>query len=178
MDELLRIVVLGLEWFALRLEDSPLHVAWPLFFVLVFQAFLFVVHGLQWFSRGMFLPIACDYPRTTSKGRGPLQEPDIRRVAPLSSPSPQLAPAHRQPSRRSGPSSMDDHRTRRLQGASRLLRPGQPPRQIPLDRPAVLPRLCPQTLPGQAAGTRADPRLPSPMGRASATASSMAVRHP
>jgi hypothetical protein len=71
LDELLRIVVLGLEWFALRLEDSPLHVAWPLFFVLVCQVFLFVVHGLQWFSRGMFLPIACDYPRTTSKGRGP-----------------------------------------------------------------------------------------------------------
>ena len=30
LDELLRIVVLGLEWFALRLEGSPLHVAWPL----------------------------------------------------------------------------------------------------------------------------------------------------
>ena len=71
MDELLRIVVLGLEWFALRLEDSPLQVAWPLFFVLVFQVFLFAVHGLQWFSRGIFLPIACDYPRTTSKGKGP-----------------------------------------------------------------------------------------------------------
>jgi hypothetical protein len=71
LDEALRIVVLGLEWFALWLEDSPLRVAWPLFFVLIFQVFLFAVHGIQWFSRGMFLPVACDYPKTTSKGRAP-----------------------------------------------------------------------------------------------------------
>jgi hypothetical protein len=68
MDELLRIFVLGVEWFALWLEHSPLHVAWPVLFVALFQAFLSVVHILQWYARGMFLRIACDYPVTTSKG--------------------------------------------------------------------------------------------------------------
>jgi multisubunit Na+/H+ antiporter MnhB subunit len=71
MDELLRVVVLGLEWFALWLERSPLHVAWPILLALVFQVVVFVVHGFVWFSRGMFLPVPCDYPRTTSRGRGP-----------------------------------------------------------------------------------------------------------
>jgi hypothetical protein len=33
MDEVLRIFVLGIEWFALWLERSPLHVAWPVLFV-------------------------------------------------------------------------------------------------------------------------------------------------
>jgi hypothetical protein len=68
MDELLRIFVLGVEWFAIWLEHSPLHVAWPVLFVALFQAFLSVVHVLQWYARGMFLRIACDYPVTTSKG--------------------------------------------------------------------------------------------------------------
>ena len=71
MDELLRIFVLGVEWFALWLERSPLHVAWPVLFVLLFQVFLFVVHVLQWFSRGMCLRVACDYPLTTSKESDP-----------------------------------------------------------------------------------------------------------
>ena len=71
MDELLRIFVLGVEWFALWLEHSPLHVAWPVLFVALFQAFLSVVHALQWYARGMFLRIACDYPVTTSKGSSP-----------------------------------------------------------------------------------------------------------
>jgi hypothetical protein len=67
MDEVLRIFVLGIEWFALWLERSPLHVAWPVLFVALFQAFLSVVHALQWYARGMFLRLACDYPLTTSK---------------------------------------------------------------------------------------------------------------
>jgi hypothetical protein len=71
MDELLRIFVLGVEWFALWLEHSPLHVAWPVLFVALFQAFLSVVHVLQWYARGMFLRMACDYPVTTSKGSSP-----------------------------------------------------------------------------------------------------------
>jgi hypothetical protein len=71
MDDLARVFVLGLEWFALWLERSPLHVAWPVLFVLVFQAFLFVVHVLQWFSRGLFLRVACDYPITTTKESDP-----------------------------------------------------------------------------------------------------------
>jgi hypothetical protein len=71
MDELARIFVLGVEWFALWLERSPLHVAWPVLFVLLFQVFLFVVHVLQWFSRGMCLRVACDYPLTTSKESDP-----------------------------------------------------------------------------------------------------------
>jgi hypothetical protein len=71
MDELLRIFVLGVEWFALWLEHNPLHVAWPVLFVALFQAFLSVVHALQWYARGMFLRIACDYPVTTSKGSSP-----------------------------------------------------------------------------------------------------------
>jgi hypothetical protein len=71
MDELLRIFVLGVEWFALWLERSPLHVAWPVLFVALFQVFLSVVHVLQWYARGMFLRIACDYPVTTSKGSSP-----------------------------------------------------------------------------------------------------------
>jgi hypothetical protein len=71
MDELARIFVLGVEWFALWLERSPLHVAWPVLFVLVFQVFLFVVHVLQWFSRGLFLRVACDYPITTTKESDP-----------------------------------------------------------------------------------------------------------
>lgn len=71
MDELLRIFVLGVEWFAIWLEHSPLHVAWPVLFVALFQAFLSVVHVLQWYARGMFLRVACDYPVTTSKGSSP-----------------------------------------------------------------------------------------------------------
>ena len=30
-----------------------------------------MVHALQWYARGMFLRIACDYPVTTSKGSSP-----------------------------------------------------------------------------------------------------------
>ncbi|HKQ02787.1 MAG TPA: hypothetical protein VJ735_20890 [Actinomycetes bacterium] len=71
MDEVLRIFVLGVEWFALWLEHSPFHVAWPVLFVALIQAFLSVVHVLQWYARGMFLRIACDYPVTTSKGSSP-----------------------------------------------------------------------------------------------------------
>jgi hypothetical protein len=71
MDELLRIFVLGVEWFAIWLEHGPLHVAWPVLFVALFQAFLSVIHVLQWYARGMFLRIACDYPVTTSKGSSP-----------------------------------------------------------------------------------------------------------
>jgi hypothetical protein len=37
MDELLRIFVLGVEWFAIWLERSPLHVAWPVLFVALFE---------------------------------------------------------------------------------------------------------------------------------------------
>jgi hypothetical protein len=61
MDEALRIFVLGIEWFALWLERSPLHVAWPVLLVILFQVFLSIVHVLQWYARGMLLPIACDY---------------------------------------------------------------------------------------------------------------------
>ena len=61
MDEALRIFVLGIEWFALWLERSPLHVAWPVLFVILFQVFLSIVHVLQWYARGILLPIACDY---------------------------------------------------------------------------------------------------------------------
>jgi hypothetical protein len=63
--------VLGLEWFALWLERSPLQVAWPVLFAFVFQVFLFAVHVLQWLSRRMFLRVACDYPVTTTKGSKP-----------------------------------------------------------------------------------------------------------
>jgi hypothetical protein len=77
MEELLRIFVLGVEWFALWLEHSPLHVAWPVLFVALFQAFLLVVHVLQWYARGMFLRIACDYPLTTSKGSSSCKNPTL-----------------------------------------------------------------------------------------------------
>jgi hypothetical protein len=71
MDELLRSFVLGIEWFALWLERSPLHVAWPVLFVVLFQVFLSIVHVFQWYARGMLLRVACDYPITTSKGSDP-----------------------------------------------------------------------------------------------------------
>jgi hypothetical protein len=71
MDEALRIVVLGIEWFALSLERSPLHVAWPVLFVVLFQIFLSIVHVFGWYARGMLLRVACDYPITTSKGSSP-----------------------------------------------------------------------------------------------------------
>jgi hypothetical protein len=74
MDDALRIVVIGLEWFALWLERSPLQVAWPVLFVLVFQVFLFVVHVLRWISRGMFLRVDCDYPPDDHQGEQSLQE--------------------------------------------------------------------------------------------------------
>jgi hypothetical protein len=71
MDEVLRIFVLGIEWFALWLERSPLHVAWPVLFVFLFQVFLSIVHVFQWYARGMLLRINCDYPITTSKESDP-----------------------------------------------------------------------------------------------------------
>jgi hypothetical protein len=71
MDEALRIFVLGIEWFALWLERSPLHVAWPVLFVILFQFFLSIVHVFGWYARGMLLRVACDYPITTSKGSDP-----------------------------------------------------------------------------------------------------------
>jgi hypothetical protein len=71
MDEALRIFVLGIEWFALWLERSPLHVAWPVLFVFLFQVFLSIVHVFQWYARGMLLRINCDYPITTSKESDP-----------------------------------------------------------------------------------------------------------
>lgn len=71
MDEALRIFVLGIEWFALWLERSPLHVAWPVLFVILFQFFLSIVHAFGWYARGMLLRVACDYPITTSKGSDP-----------------------------------------------------------------------------------------------------------
>jgi hypothetical protein len=77
MDELLRIFVLGVEWFALWLERSPLHVAWPVLFVALFQAFLSVVNVLQWYARGMLLRISCDYPLTTSKRSSPCKNPTL-----------------------------------------------------------------------------------------------------
>jgi hypothetical protein len=77
MDELLRIFVLGVEWFALWLEHSPLHVAWPVLFVALFQAFLSVVNVFQWYARGMFLRIVCDYPLTTSKRSSPCKNPTL-----------------------------------------------------------------------------------------------------
>jgi hypothetical protein len=69
VEDLIRVIVLGLEWFALWLERSPLHVAWPIALAVVFQGFAMVVHVFVWFSRGMFLPLPCGYPRTTT-GRG------------------------------------------------------------------------------------------------------------
>jgi hypothetical protein len=77
MDELLRIFVLGVEWFALWLERSPLHVAWPVLFVALSQAFLSVVNVLQWYARGMLLRISCDYPLTTSKRSSPCKNPTL-----------------------------------------------------------------------------------------------------
>jgi Family of unknown function (DUF6188) len=71
MDEVLRIFVLGVEWFALWLERSPLHVAWPVLFIFLFQVFLSIVHVFQWYARGMLLRINCDYPITTSKESDP-----------------------------------------------------------------------------------------------------------
>ncbi|SRR6266498_1650964 len=69
--DIFRILVLGLEWLALRLERSPLHVAWPIVLALVFQLALVVVHVLVWWLRGMVWPIRCDYPDSTSRGHQP-----------------------------------------------------------------------------------------------------------
>jgi hypothetical protein len=69
--DIFRILVLGLEWMALWLERSPLHVAWPIVLALVFQLALVLVHVLVWWLRGMVWPIRCDYPDTTSPGHEP-----------------------------------------------------------------------------------------------------------
>jgi hypothetical protein len=71
LDDISRIFVLGLEWAALWLERSPLHVAWPIALALVFQITLVIVHVIVWWLRGTIWPIRCDYPDTTSPGRQP-----------------------------------------------------------------------------------------------------------
>jgi hypothetical protein len=65
--DIFRVFVLGLEWLALWLERSPLHVAWPIALAVVFQLALVVIHVLVWWLRGMAWPIRCDYPDTTSR---------------------------------------------------------------------------------------------------------------
>jgi hypothetical protein len=74
LDEVLRIVVLGLEWFALWLEDSPLRVAWPLFFVLVFQVSSSPFTG----SNGSHE--ACSYPSPATTQRPPPEEGHPARI--------------------------------------------------------------------------------------------------
>jgi hypothetical protein len=72
MDELLRIFVLGVEWFALWLEHSPLHVVWPVLFVALFQAFLSVVHRSP-VVRPRHVPADClRLPSDDQQGSSPL----------------------------------------------------------------------------------------------------------
>lgn len=72
MDELLRIFVLGVEWFALWLEHSPLHVVWPVLFVALFQAFLSVVHRSP-VVRPWHVPADClRLPSDDQQGSSPL----------------------------------------------------------------------------------------------------------
>jgi hypothetical protein len=71
LADISHILVLGLEWVALWLERSPLHVAWPIALALAFQIALLAVHALVWWLRGTIWPIRCDYPDTTTPGRQP-----------------------------------------------------------------------------------------------------------
>jgi len=60
-----------LERFALLLERSPLGPFWPIGFVVIFQLLAFVLSVFVWVWRGRVWPVACGYPRTTTRGRKP-----------------------------------------------------------------------------------------------------------
>jgi hypothetical protein len=71
LGDILRVAVVALERFALLLERTPLGPFWPVAFVVLFQALAFVLSVFVWVWRGRVWPVACDYPRTTTRGRKP-----------------------------------------------------------------------------------------------------------
>jgi hypothetical protein len=153
MDEVLRIFVLGIEWFALWLERSLLHVAWPVLYVVLFQVFLSIVHVFQWYARGMLLRVACDYPITTSKGSDPCKNKTLgewHRCHQHRHRWQRLTDGHVVDPRPAAVA--DDWARRRPHGTPRPLRRGDNSCPIPLDRLALSPRLCTPAVGGEAAG--------------------------
>ena len=71
LGDLLRVAVVALERFALLLERTPLGPLWPIGFVVVFQVLAFVLSIFIWVWRGRVWPLACDHPRTTTRGHKP-----------------------------------------------------------------------------------------------------------
>ena len=71
LGDILRVAVIALERFALLLERIPLGPFWPIGFVVVFQLLAFMLSGFVWIWRGRVWPVACGYPRTTTRGRKP-----------------------------------------------------------------------------------------------------------
>jgi hypothetical protein len=71
LGDILRVAVIALERFALLLERSPLGPFWPIGFVVIFQLLAFVLSVFVWVWRGRVWPVACGYPRTTTRGRKP-----------------------------------------------------------------------------------------------------------
>jgi hypothetical protein len=71
LGDILRVAVIALERFALLLERTPLGPFWPIGFVVIFQLLAFVLSVFVWVWRGRVWPVACGYPRTTTRGRKP-----------------------------------------------------------------------------------------------------------
>jgi hypothetical protein len=71
LGDLLKVAVGALERFALFLERTPLGPFWPLGFVIVFYLLASILSVVVWIWRGRVWPVACDYPRTTTRGRKP-----------------------------------------------------------------------------------------------------------
>jgi hypothetical protein len=55
----------------LWLERTPLGPLWPIGFLVVLQVLSFVLGVFVWSWRGRVWPVACEYPRTTTRGRKP-----------------------------------------------------------------------------------------------------------
>jgi hypothetical protein len=68
LGDILRVAVVALERFALLLEETPLGPFWPIGFLVLFQVLALVLSVFVWIWRGRVWPVACGYPRTTTRG--------------------------------------------------------------------------------------------------------------
>jgi energy-converting hydrogenase Eha subunit A len=71
LGDLLKVAAGSLERFGLFLERTPLGPFWPVGFVVVFYVLTSMLSVVVWLWRGRVWPVACDYPRTTTRGRQP-----------------------------------------------------------------------------------------------------------
>jgi hypothetical protein len=71
LGDLLKVAAGVLERFGLFLEHTPLGPLWPVGFVIVFYVLASMLSVVVWLWRGRVWPVACDDPRTTTRGRQP-----------------------------------------------------------------------------------------------------------